>query len=178
MSSEAVGGMHGLNKARNILQPTRDVAPVLAKRGKTEDSDASTATDVESHESRDGRSLEASVDVIIAVEEGCSRMAFERHAAKSGLSDQDVTLCTCMADLIWAVEVGVVSNLAKPLAVVVGEASWLAEFPAVWRGRLPYVIDASCCDSGNLGDEVLLASCSHQEFQDALWRCVERCAYA
>ncbi|OLQ13404.1 hypothetical protein AK812_SmicGene2589 [Symbiodinium microadriaticum] len=83
-----------------------DVAPVLAKRGKTEDSDASTATDVESHESRDGRSLEASVDVIIAVEVDANSDAFN---------------CLLVSDLIWAVEVGVVSNLAKPLAVVVGE---------------------------------------------------------
>ncbi|CAE6961212.1 unnamed protein product [Symbiodinium natans] len=173
-----------LNKAGIALHPACDVEPVPAMRAKTDCSETSTAleSDITDTEPVSRRSLRNCVDVIIAVEEGCSRMAFERHAAMSGLGEDDLIVCVSSADLVCAVEKAVVSNLTKPLAVIVGEASWLEQFPEVWRGRFPYVIDASCWDSdvgtADIVDKVLLASCSHAEFEDALRCCVDRCAYA
>mmetsp|Transcript_21255 Transcript_21255/g.40004 ORF Transcript_21255/g.40004 Transcript_21255/m.40004 type:complete len:184 (+) Transcript_21255:53-604(+) len=171
-----------LNDANGIMQAAH-VPLVLAENQKTTSKgyeksvwDGSTTFPLEEDMGKDfePESWRHRLDIVIAVEEGCSRMTFERHAIKLDFAEDDIVTCMSLNELMRHMAKAQRTNLSRPLVVIVGEESWLSALSRlVHNGRRPYVIDATCTGREHHCHSVLHASCDHLNLEDALEDCLD-----
>ncbi|CAK9095215.1 unnamed protein product [Durusdinium trenchii] len=110
------------------------------------------------------------VDVIVAVPESASRMAFETYIERAGLEDSVLALDEKeLADALLEAQGGDPEN---PLLVLVGEDSYLDDIRKLHlQVRRPFLVLAS----GNCRSNchyLLPASCGQASFTEALRHCV------
>lgn len=115
--------------------------------------------------------LGPSVHFLIAVEEVCSRLAFETQCARAGLSSVE----TCETDIDF---IRVMDDFQTRddgydhLVVILGERSWLSLMQSFVACPRPFhLIDASeeCVNENGVK---LLASCTDREFSDTVKGCL------
>ena len=112
--------------------------------------------------------LEKSVHFLIAVEEVCSRLAFELQCARAGLNN--VETCETYTDFIRVMDDFQTHDDGgcKHLVVILGQRSWLSLMRRFVACPRPFhVIDASMESVGENGLK-LFASCTDLEFSETV----------
>ena len=115
--------------------------------------------------------FDKSVRILIAVEEVCSRLAFELQCDRAGWTNVETS--ETFTDFIRAIDDFQTSDEGlQHLVVIVGQESWLSLMQRFVVCKRPFhVIDASMEGMGE--DYVkLLASCSALEFSEAVHECL------
>ncbi|CAE7718004.1 unnamed protein product, partial [Symbiodinium microadriaticum] len=111
--------------------------------------------------------LEKSVHFLIAVEEVCSRLAFELQCTRAGFNH--VVTCETYTDFLRVMDdFQTKDGGCKHLLVILGQPSWLSLMRSFVACPRPFhVIDASMEGVGESRVR-LLASCTDQEFSEAV----------
>ncbi|CAE7358649.1 unnamed protein product [Symbiodinium sp. CCMP2456] len=117
--------------------------------------------------------LEKSVHFLIAVEEVCSRLAFELQCARAGL--RHVLTCETYTDFIRVMDDFQTQDGGfGHLVVILGQPSWLSLMRSFVTCSRPFrVIDASMEGVGE-NSVRLLASCTDREFSETVKECLGR----
>ncbi|CAJ1385377.1 unnamed protein product [Effrenium voratum] len=111
------------------------------------------------------------MDVIIAVEDGCCRIAFERYAERAGLN---FSSCLSIEEFLTTLEDLRRIYLHRPLLVLVGEVAWLKQLHSLpHAGRVPYIVDTSGSGVNCQSSAKLLASCTQNTFEELLDQCAQ-----
>ena len=104
------------------------------------------------------------MDVILAMQEGCSSLVFERFLERLQIS---TIICEDFKQLPHLLQKEQRRNLRKALVVIVDEPTWLVELQQLPpQGRVPLFID-TCVTKKQSRHVRVLASCSFAEFQEA-----------
>ena len=116
--------------------------------------------------------FDKSVHFLIAVEEVCSRLAFELQCDRAGLTKVETS--ETFTDFIRAIDDFQTSDEGvKNLVVILGQGSWLSLMRGFVFCKRPFhVIDASM---EGMGEDCvkLLASCNGLEFSEAVRECLD-----